>query len=453
MESRYRGRHYTSLISAIIMKKPKIARRMIEEGADVNELYGDITPLGCALQSGHLASVQLLLAHGATMSCVDAYGRTALHFVCSFNNESVYGLCKLLVNKGADCNSRDPNGITPVLVAFMNQSLEVIQLLLAHGADVRAVSTTGETALHYAARNPNLDVLEFALGQGFDADCSDNYNASALHNAASSRNFEGCELLLRHGAMVDRRTHGGVTPLALSVSTRGQCTCGEALTVQVLLEYGATLDGRTEEGISVLESAARETGREETQKVLMWYMAKSKILNLSIGEENEQMIESNDCYKTFYQKCLQELENMKVKFYNNVSVFNILMDGDDVISGYAKNNELLKALEQTDYCRQFPLYFPWLKRRFYDQVKKQKLRSMAAEILNEIFMFPDPTHPGNQNIVEHLSDADLEFLCSNSVSTRARSRMKSLGQRILVCRKGVARAAEFLTRLAKHWLT
>lgn len=58
--------------------------------------------------------------------------------------------------------------------------------------------------------------------------------------------------------------------------------------------------------------------------------------------------------------------------HGDVTVFNILMDGEEFIAKYAGNAKLVRALEMRDYDNEFPIYFTWLKQKFYGQVDKQK---------------------------------------------------------------------------------
>lgn len=60
----------------------------------------------------------------------------------------------------------------------------------------------------------------------------------------------------------------------------------------------------------------------------------------------------------------------QTKFYNNESVLNVLEGSDKVLAGYARNEELVKALEKNDFDNKFPIFFHWLQRRFDDIVRK-----------------------------------------------------------------------------------
>lgn len=123
------------------------------------------------------------------------------------------------------------------------------------------------------------------------------------------------------------------------------------------------------------------------------------------------IIDNKNCYKKHYQQCFEELQFMKTtKVYNNVSIFNIVMGSEKKISGYARNEELIEALEKGNYEVQLPIYFPSLKKRFYPKVDKHRMRLPATKIASDVFNFNDPIHQVNQKILDYLSDDDLKFL-------------------------------------------
>lgn len=130
---------------------------------------------------------------------------------------------------------------------------------------------------------------------------------------------------------------------------------------------------------------------------------------MSIRKSDQQLIDNDDDYREYYEICMQELRDMKeAKFYNSVSVFDIFAGSKQMISGYAKNEELIEALKVGDCEKRFPIYFTPLIKRFYVEVSRQKLRKLAAKILGNLFEFNDPAHVVNQKILSYISDVDLK---------------------------------------------
>ena len=104
--------------------------------------------------------VTLLLDRGADADTKDVFGKTALHVAAENGRASVV---TALLERGADCNAKeDINGFTPLMLAAQSD-VSVVEVLLEHGADVGATDEQGRTALH-------LVVNFFDGAQPFPAD-------------------------------------------------------------------------------------------------------------------------------------------------------------------------------------------------------------------------------------------------------------------------------------------
>ncbi|CAH1253041.1 DAPK1 [Branchiostoma lanceolatum] len=88
--------------------------------------------------------VELLIQHGADVNSKDKYGETALHWVSVFGNTE---MGKLLIQRGADVEARDKYGNTALHSAISNGKTEIVEMLIQHGADVQAKDKEGHTPL------------------------------------------------------------------------------------------------------------------------------------------------------------------------------------------------------------------------------------------------------------------------------------------------------------------
>lgn len=164
------------------------------------------------------------------------------------------------------------------------------------------------------------------------------------------------------------------------------------------------------ENSKCFSSSARIYG--ENKQVVMKYIAKMKCLNLTRNlrlNATDRLIEESVRNDVYYQSCLQELQNMQDMFYNNISVFDVLVRGDKVISAYARNNELLEAFEKVD-IKKFPIYFESLKKRFGAAVERQRLKDAAIETVAHIFEFHNALYVIIEKIVSYLTFIDLKIL-------------------------------------------
>lgn len=410
-----------TLYNAIRQVRPNVSmiRSMIEKIGNINEFSGS-TLLHSAVSAGSFQVIQLLLQHGADVSS-KAYPdrRTPLHLAAEYrapyhNEDNIYSICKLLLENGANCNELDAQSRTPFQDAIVYHKLDLISLLVEYGADITKLSRRGETVVHLAADNGNVDVMEYLLDHGFDVNCTTTVGYTPLHLAARKWNSDVCEVLLKRGALVDKMVRRGLTPLEAAVERRpepyeiGQKSLNfsQERTVQILLDFGAYRDTS-----SILKITDGTSSKPEIRAILLRHMAKMQHMKLSINEIDREIIENKSHYKRFYQQCLRELESMRqTKFYNNVSVLNILLESENVVSCYARNEELKRALEEGKHKSNFPKHYDQVKERFDYQVKRQRLQHTAAEFLGNLFNVHDPFHVVTREILKYLSDRDLKFL-------------------------------------------
>lgn len=82
----------------------------------------------------------------------DRWGQTPFHQVfsseLSYISEDCTSVAKLLVEHGADVNSREKGYETPLQLASFKQELESVRFLLLHGADVHAKNSRGQPLFH-----------------------------------------------------------------------------------------------------------------------------------------------------------------------------------------------------------------------------------------------------------------------------------------------------------------
>ena len=95
---------------------------------------------------------------------------------------------ELLANKAA-INQTDANGITPLLMAIVNNRVAVAKLLIEQGADIHAVDWYGRTPLWAAVETRNMDVD----------------NATFVNSIDRESMLDVIRILLERGANVNAR--------------------------------------------------------------------------------------------------------------------------------------------------------------------------------------------------------------------------------------------------------
>lgn len=128
-------------------------RKIIESGMDVDEEDGqDRTALMRAAEKENFPLVKYLVEKKARLNKKDDRGWSALTYsVSSYQTQSQ--VLTLLLEKSADPNTSDDDGITPLMLAAKHGHVQAIRLLLDHGAKVDTEDDKGCVALCYAFKS------------------------------------------------------------------------------------------------------------------------------------------------------------------------------------------------------------------------------------------------------------------------------------------------------------
>lgn len=215
---------------------------------------------------------------------------------------------------GADCNDARGSVTTPFYTALMHADVQIVKLLLDYGGDLTGMDWMRKPVYFYSLKNPNVNVLQFVLDQGIDITCNNTNNEwTALHYAVTCSALQYCRILLSWGAMVNRRTSSGNTPLALAVSDCTKCTntvCVRVHIVDTLLRHGANVSDEVQ-GKTIFEIAKEKHSCAKVVALLIRNIAKMTCQDLSVSDPTQRMLEKPDSHRIFYQSCLQEIEYMK----------------------------------------------------------------------------------------------------------------------------------------------
>lgn len=117
-------------------------------------------------------ATQLLNEPGSTIVNTKdiSSGETALHIVTARRDLTWMGF---LLQRGANPNARDKNGVTPLMVATNLRFLDGVETLLAKKAQVDAPNNSGETALIRAVQLRDLALVRLLLKNGANPDRQD----------------------------------------------------------------------------------------------------------------------------------------------------------------------------------------------------------------------------------------------------------------------------------------
>lgn len=180
-----------------------------------------------AVKDENLAAVQRLIRGGADVNFVDNnpeeeeeedQDKTPLHWAAERGNVPI-GLT--LIQAGANLNSLDVRGDTPLMLAAYEGNTDFVVLLLEQtGLDLK-------DALSEATRHGHLEIVNLLLDSGADPNKDVRVwepplfgaiNESNTHRRNKETMVEIIKSLLKHGADINFQYRGGATPLMWTIS-------------------------------------------------------------------------------------------------------------------------------------------------------------------------------------------------------------------------------------------
>ena len=120
-----------------------------------------------------------------------------------------------LAKKGADLNSLDFRGVTPVIAAIKAGCYLTMSALIQAGADLEAKTEFGMTALIWAADNDNKKAVSALIKVGADVNSADQHGWTALHHAAWNGNVSMMRELIINGTDIWLLNSSECTPLEI----------------------------------------------------------------------------------------------------------------------------------------------------------------------------------------------------------------------------------------------
>lgn len=260
----------TALMEAAIFNSVAAAKLLVERGADVNaRTTRGMTALAYATWPCKGAKLEQATAKNLTFA-----GKKVVAMARTVPRDKE--MAELLIQKGADIDSRGEEGETPLFWAFRANNLELVRFFIEKGCDINARDKNGETVLILAARGENtvsedfvagkkstasVEMMKLLVSKSADVDVKNNDGITALMETACTNSYEGTRLLVAKGADVNASEHSGATVLMFAVNG------GSRQVVKDLIERGADVNAKTTKGSTALQ-IARTQGRKGIVELL-----------------------------------------------------------------------------------------------------------------------------------------------------------------------------------------
>lgn len=297
----------TPCMEAAKVGRVEVVKLLLNRGADVNAQDQDgATALFYAAEYKHGEVVDVLLSYEADTTLVlhttnkehmslEVYeGATPLHATITPNRPGfAFKIVASLIKYGVDIEAKTAEGWTPLRLAALQGTPDVVEYLLAQGADVNEFNPRrGATALMIATLYNKASVASILLSYNADSSLALRHgfpfytkknvfpDDNPLHVAVKQRFTAIIDLLLDHQAPLE--TFGSTKETPLMIAAR----LGYDDIAERLLQSGANIDTQTENGITALISAIRE-GHSNVVKVLLQYNPdlRLKLKNKTLFEE------------------------------------------------------------------------------------------------------------------------------------------------------------------------
>ncbi|EAX91220.1 ankyrin repeat protein, putative [Trichomonas vaginalis G3] len=307
----------TPLELAVDFDLVDIATLLIDFGADANATnkFQRTSLIFQAVMNNSINMLDLLVDNGADINALRNDLSTPLHLAAEYNSTE----CAIdLVQKGANIEAKQCQGITPLCIA-VSKSRETAIALIELGADVNAVGAGQCPILNIACSCALKDIAPLLISKGADVNATDPSNNNAIHAAAAANNVEAISCLLEHGVDINILGYKLLTPLYMAVMHGAYdatkfllehsadiniryntfTVLHMAITinaklpiVDLLIAFGADIQSRTGDGETVLHLAARYN----KPKLVPYLLEKGADINIK-DDDNLTPLDTARVYK------------------------------------------------------------------------------------------------------------------------------------------------------------
>jgi len=155
------GYYRTPAVAALAGRHFQVAQVLHRNKSSVDpQGYYENTPLHSAAFYGDLEMVQVLLEFRADVNSKNSFRNTPLDNASRNGHRDDARVARLLIAHGADPNTRDVYGFTPLHQASLCGRIEIVRLLIEHGANAEAKDDFGMTPLDHASGEQREDFIK-----------------------------------------------------------------------------------------------------------------------------------------------------------------------------------------------------------------------------------------------------------------------------------------------------
>ncbi len=125
-------------------------------------------------------------------------------------------LAQVLLERGADINSKDNEGDTPLLLSVMSGKKDTFKLLLKLGADVNVADKYGVTPLMRAAEDNDAEIINDLINKGANVNAQTQSGSTALMFATYNGDNDALKILCDHHPNIQLKNKDGETAIDIA---------------------------------------------------------------------------------------------------------------------------------------------------------------------------------------------------------------------------------------------
>lgn len=410
----------------------ELVKLLIDAGADVNSQSGTgPNALDQAIDCCDEAMVLLLLRHGASVAPKALSGNNPLYEATQLNtNNSHEAIIRRLLEFGSDVNCVNQSGWTPFHNMIQNCDINTLSLCIDK-VNMKQLDLDGYSYLHFVAFNKDQDVMNLMLDSGIPLDSNSNVTGkTVLHFACDHINPEYVRRLIGKGANVNAKDKFGRTPIVLSICAKSHFPVGYTEnranlaeerneSIKLLLEGGSDLNQkihyRGEKTVLELAIVRKDI---EAINIIIEYAVKIEAMENKplFDEHNLAVMNADPDARSHYSRCQAELTAMKSKKINNtlVTYFSLLAESVQVLTGFARNKQLVNRFKSDNHQIAYPIYSSQLDGKFEEAICRQNRIEKVSTVLSETLQFAEPSHVCFETILKYLSQADVDLIINSA---------------------------------------
>jgi ankyrin repeat protein len=285
---------YLGLTSSVIVtgSNPNLSQfknnlDTIKNGHQIEEIAGRMDTVNLAwlaARDGDANTIDKLNKIGANINSSDTSGNTPVHIAAQ--NGQVHAI-ETLWKAGASLNTKNKMGATPARFAVIHGQIDVLKLLKSTGINLDEADEEGITLLHVAAANGCVDVINFLVNEGCDLNKKAKDNLAPIDRAITQGTVNAVFALKNAG--VDINDINACRPLLLAAQK------GDADMVKTLLVAGGEPDLALPNGLTAMFYAA-QFGHGKVIETLLQYGAKLDIPFTTTTESLRNFAKKNNVF-------------------------------------------------------------------------------------------------------------------------------------------------------------